>query len=137
MKMDKNRFEQFKGITQLESKYATQLVFTMDDLKWLVAQVEKAERFEKVADELQAELIENEDKIEELESRILKVHQKATEQMNKLEKENENLKQYKKVLMEASVGRVELIKELEKENELLKERLKKANQARYNLGEGM
>jgi hypothetical protein len=86
--MDKNRFEQFKGITQLEPKHATQLVFTMDDLKWLVSQCEKAEQLESV---------------------LLKTEQKATEQIVKLEKENE----------------------------LLKERLKKANQARYNLGEGM
>lgn len=56
---------------------------------------------------------------------------------NEMKQEIEGLKQYKKALMENSVVRSKRIEELEKENELLKERFKKANQARYNLGEGM
>jgi hypothetical protein len=114
--MDKNRFEQLKGITQLEQKYATQLVFTMDDLKWLVEQVEKYEKalkdiidLEKGIEEMQSFSYEQAEKVEELERVSLKTRQLATEQIIKLEQENE----------------------------LLKTQLKKARESRYNLGEGM
>jgi hypothetical protein len=116
VKMDKNRFEQLKGITQLEQKYATQLVFTMDDLKWLVEQVEKYEKalkdiidLEKGIEEMQSFSYEQAEKVEELERVSLKTRQLATEQIIKLEQENE----------------------------LLKTQLKKARESRYNLGEGM
>lgn len=68
--MDKNRFEQLKRITQLEPKHATQLVFTMDDLKWLVSQCEKAEQLEKENEKLKGfvdlNILIREKKIEEI-----------------------------------------------------------------------
>lgn len=56
------------------------------------------------------------------------------DEKKELQKENENLKQYKKVLMEASVGRTDYIKELEEENkDLVNENKKVSSQWKEGL----
>jgi len=88
--MDKNRFETQKEVVNLDpTVHNIQTLFSVDDLKWLIAQAEKVERYENWNAELQAELIEKDEKIEQLE-------------------------QYKKVLMENSVVRSETIERYEK-----------------------
>jgi hypothetical protein len=57
VKMDKNRFETQKHVVNLDTKkHPIQNYFTVDDLKWLVEQAEKVERYERALNDIANEL---------------------------------------------------------------------------------
>jgi hypothetical protein len=72
VKLDKSRFEELKEIAQLELTYSTQLIFTVEELKWLVAQVEKAERLEEYIGQLYEEKLQLRSTLNQIENLIAK-----------------------------------------------------------------
>jgi hypothetical protein len=74
--MDKNRFETQKEVVNLDpSVHPIQSLFTIEDLKWLMAQAEKVERIEEETDKI---ILEKTDKINELREEIERLNNELT-----------------------------------------------------------